>query len=131
MQKICKKCNRILDIRCFSKDKTHRDGLASNCKECRKKTYENWKNSNINKLQEYQRIYREEHKEEKKRYNQIYRNRNIPDKEKNIKHRKAFIKAKCERCGKDFEKPISEASSRNFCSRQCLCKTLAEEYNPT
>ena len=130
LEKLCKKCNRVLDASHFSKDRTHKDGLASNCKDCRKKEYEKWKMNNKEKLKEYQKEYREIHKNEKKIYNQIYRDRSIPCNLKNIRYRKPVIKTKCERCGKEFEKPISEASDRNFCSRECLCKTLAEEYNP-
>jgi len=40
------------------------------------------------------------------------------------------IETSCFRCGAEVIKSPSKASSRNFCSPQCLMKTLNEELNP-
>ena len=45
--------------------------------------------------------------------------------------RRNQIRVKCEKCGVDVIKSPSNKTKRNFCSPQCLMKTLNSELNPT
>ena len=62
--KRCSKCGRILPIDNFSKDKTKKDGLRSNCKECCSK----YQQTNRQYLNQYQREYNKEYYKQFKGY---------------------------------------------------------------
>ena len=62
--KKCGKCGRILPIDNFSKDKTKKDGLRSNCKECCSK----YQQTNRQYLNQYQREYNKEYYKQFKGY---------------------------------------------------------------
>ena len=62
--KRCSKCGRILPIDNFSKDKTRKDGLQSNCKECCSK----YQQTNRQYLNQYQREYNKEYYKQFKGY---------------------------------------------------------------
>ena len=47
--KICTKCGRELPTTMFWRDKSHTDGLASNCKECKKPYSKTYYDSNKDK----------------------------------------------------------------------------------
>lgn len=47
--KICNKCNINKDLIDFYKDKTHKDGLTSNCKLCKNKMNQSWRIDNREK----------------------------------------------------------------------------------
>lgn len=73
--KICSKCGLEKDISQFYKRKDTKDGLRSDCKECR--NLENKKYVDINKdyISEYNRKYREENKDRLKEfYREFYDN---------------------------------------------------------
>lgn len=41
--KICSRCKKELSVICFSVEKPHSDGLASKCRECKRKADERQK----------------------------------------------------------------------------------------
>ena len=53
--KICSHCKKELDINCFYKHRTSKDGLRNNCKECQKKEAKKSqeKNKEKNKIVNY------------------------------------------------------------------------------
>ncbi len=55
MQKICKRCQRNLDISEFYKHKMMGDGHLSFCKECTKKRVKKHRENNLERIQEYDR----------------------------------------------------------------------------
>lgn len=66
MNKVCKKCGIEKDVNLFYKNKSSKDGIRIECKECF--------NHSLNKecQKEYQGKYREINKNKKKEYNKIY-----------------------------------------------------------
>ena len=58
-EKQCKKCDRILPVACFSRAKSKKDGLCSQCKECDKAYYE----SNKKRILENKQKYHEQNRE--------------------------------------------------------------------
>lgn len=72
--KICTKCGKSLPATAeyFNRDKSHKDGLSSQCKACRYKKYNSYKEEHKNELKKYQREYRAKHQEEKKEYAKKY-----------------------------------------------------------
>ena len=66
MSKACTKCREIKLFEDFSRDKTKKDNLRYNCKECEKK----WRQENEEKIKEKSRKYREENKEKSKKWRQ-------------------------------------------------------------
>ena len=57
--KICSRCKKSKSINKFGKDITHRDGLQSLCKSCRRI----WREKNKNKLKERAKIYYDAHQD--------------------------------------------------------------------
>ncbi len=53
--KKCNSCGIEKDECEFPKDKTHKDGLSSLCKECRNKRSDNWRKANQEKFLSYQK----------------------------------------------------------------------------
>lgn len=119
MIKICSKCKIEKYIDEFSKDKTHKDGYQSICKNCQKeyhKTYKQkysskknenhkrWIKKNPNKAKEYSKKYRESHIEQckerrkqyyqknKEKYQQYQKNRYQENPEKIKEQRKQYYK---------------------------------------
>jgi len=62
--KRCSKCGRELPLDCFSKNKTKKDGLQGECKECRKQYDDKYRNENT----DYFKQYRAEHADYFKQY---------------------------------------------------------------
>ena len=105
--KACTKCKSVLTTDNFSKNKNSKSGLEYRCKECRRKTGEEYRNKNKeketirhakyhllnnDKVKTYQKKYREENKEKIKEKDMKYRENN-KDKEaiRRIKYYEANI----------------------------------------
>ena len=61
--KLCSKCNTTKDISEFSKDKTKKSGLCSNCKLCKRAYTEKNKKRIYEYHKIYYKLYREQNKE--------------------------------------------------------------------
>ena len=66
--KRCSKCGRELQLSEFYKDKSSKDGLKAQCKECLKQYYQAHREEKL----EYKKQYRAEHKEEIDTYSKQY-----------------------------------------------------------
>lgn len=55
--KICPRCSIEKTVEEFSKDKSTKDGLQSNCKECKFLSKKEWSIKNKNKISEYNKVY--------------------------------------------------------------------------
>lgn len=62
-EKICKKCNTLKTLDLFSKDKSKRLGVCSNCKDCSSKNRKKWYDANKTHVKEYQSKYEKENRE--------------------------------------------------------------------
>jgi hypothetical protein len=67
--KRCSKCGKIKPVSEFSKDKSRKDGLQSQCKSCAKQYNQDHKEER----KQYDKQYNQDHKEERKQYNQDHR----------------------------------------------------------
>ena len=56
--KVCVKCKEEKEFICFPKRKDSKDGLRGECKVCKNKVGNNYKKSNIEKVNEQNRLYR-------------------------------------------------------------------------
>ena len=56
--KVCVKCKEEKEFICFPKRKDSKDGLRGECKVCKNKVGYNYKKSNIEKVNEQNRLYR-------------------------------------------------------------------------
>lgn len=57
MRKTCTKCGEEKEIEEFYKDRTKRDGTASNCKACKKVSVNRWNERNQERKREYRSRY--------------------------------------------------------------------------
>jgi len=77
--KKCNKCGEVKTVDCFANNKTRKDGLQSNCKECDNKRQKKWRQENKNKIREYQKKYHQENRDKeldrKKKYRQENKNK--------------------------------------------------------
>lgn len=72
MSKECKKCGWVLGKLSFNRDSSSKDGLRSECRECKRK----YRLENREKIRQYSREYYQQHKKEAKEYNRRYRKNN-------------------------------------------------------
>ena len=74
--KVCKKCGRELPISEFNKNKSKKDGLQSNCKECANQHRKQYYQENKKAIAEQRKQYRQENKkvitEHQKQYQKQY-----------------------------------------------------------
>ena len=85
--KICTKCKVQKSVSDFSKDKAKKDGLFSNCKECRKEYVRlNKDKAGSCCSKEYQRQYQREHGKEYRARPEIQERIKLQNKEKYLKH---------------------------------------------
>lgn len=56
--KTCNKCGVKKPYARFTKDRSKRDGLKTNCKECCRVSYKTWRDNNKKHLSDYMRNYR-------------------------------------------------------------------------
>lgn len=68
MTKTCSKCKKEPDMSCFNKDKGTKDGVACQCKLCRKQ----YRKGNAWKKAEYDKQYREDNTERRAKYQKKY-----------------------------------------------------------
>lgn len=61
--KYCNKCGILKELSCFTKDKSKKDGLRTDCKVCRKFYEDNWKYENKEKVSEYMENWYKENKD--------------------------------------------------------------------
>lgn len=71
--KVCTKCGRELPEEMFHKNKATKDGLQTQCKECRCDHQKGYREEHKEEIREYNEKYKEEHKEERKKYYQEHR----------------------------------------------------------
>jgi len=127
--KICSKCKRELDTTQFSKNKSRKDGLCSECKECYKKWYEEnrekqleykkkWHEENREKQLEYTKKWYEENKEKALEYAKKWREEN---REKRLEYAKKWYEENREKQLEYYKSrngKISRAKSNNKRKRQ-------------
>jgi hypothetical protein len=70
--KPCSKCGLVKSIDSFHKNKSHKDGLQSRCKDCRAKASDEYYKIHKEKILERNNHYVAEHKEERNRYVKQY-----------------------------------------------------------
>lgn len=73
--KICTKCGRELPIERFSKDKHHKDGLKSQCKDCDRQYiirnieyFKKYRKNNAESIKQYLKQWRKDNPEYEKKY---------------------------------------------------------------
>jgi hypothetical protein len=66
--KVCSRCNRELDESNFHKDKTHKDGLRTQCKDCRRELDKKFRDDNPDKCKAWNKSYYENNKDKRKIY---------------------------------------------------------------
>lgn len=89
MLKKCGKCNKEKEFSEFSKHKTKKDGLQSECKSCRKEINKKYIEDNRGYFKEYHKEYNKEYFQNKKEY---YKEYNKEWREKNKEKRKEYYK---------------------------------------
>jgi len=70
--KTCSKCKIIKSIIEFAKNRNHKDGLSSSCKDCIKIYRKIYYLDNKEEIAIKGRIYKEAHKQERREYSKIY-----------------------------------------------------------
>jgi len=149
--KTCSRCKKKLFAtpEYFRRDKSKRDGLRSECKECSSKAVKRWKDKNKEHIKEYNKEYRKKNGDYDKRYYKknkdviLKKNKKFFEKfkeEKGIdyKHLHYIIKCKkvkplkCEICKK--EKPLELSSinhsyTENPDDYQYLCVSCHRDYD--
>ena len=55
-QKLCSRCGETKSVKDFSKNKNHSSGYKSACKSCCKTDFSNWRNVNLDKVREQDKI---------------------------------------------------------------------------
>ena len=86
MTKQCSKCKEIKDVSEFGNNRTRRDGLQSQCKQCRKA----YRKSNREKIRASNKAYRKANREKFRAYQKAYYESN---REKILAYHKAYQKA--------------------------------------
>lgn len=76
--KICRICSKIKSLNDFYKNHKSKDGLRSECKECRIKNAQIWYRANSEKAQDNSAAWRESNSERVRRMTKAYRDAN-PD----------------------------------------------------
>lgn len=71
MKKWCNKCERLLDTKLFNKSSERKDGLQSNCRECKRSFIRDYDRRNAKKRNAAQKIRRHLHPEKLKAYNAV------------------------------------------------------------
>lgn len=68
--KKCSKCNIERELNCFTKNKYSKDGLRSDCKDCRRETRRVYRENNKEKIKEQQKKFLDTNKDYFKKYAQ-------------------------------------------------------------
>ncbi len=67
--KVCYKCKVEKDVALFGKNRTRRNGLASECRDCKKKANSKYRADNKDKIKEYQLKHYKNNKDKIAEYN--------------------------------------------------------------
>lgn len=86
-QMICKECGIDKPIASFYKNKSIKSGIMSKCKDCTKKNVAKRYKENKDRIKAYSRVYYKEHKDERKKQDDDY------------KDKIQKLKTKCLKCG--------------------------------
>ena len=70
--KVCSKCEVEKELCLFYKDKTHKDGYTSNCKQCKNSYHKKWIIDKKEIISEYNKNYHEDNKAEHNKNSKIY-----------------------------------------------------------
>jgi hypothetical protein len=117
--KKCPKCGQLKDLKCFSRDKSRKDGLYCYCKTCHKHIQDaDRKRIKERKRQHYlkhrkekiksQQAYCEEHKEKIATYNRAYQKIYYSRTKNTLRHRYKAYKGDARRRGVDFLLTVEE-----------------------
>jgi len=119
MKKICNKCSIEKESCDFYKDSNKKDGLTTFCIECKKISNKTSQIKNSDKINEYNKKYREENKENIKEYNKKYREENKENiKEYNKKYREENKENIKERNKKYYEDNKDKIMEKYFNNRE-------------
>ena len=107
--KKCNKCGEIKSLEEFSKNKSSKDGLKTQCKACENQRSKRYYEANREKIAEQKKQYRKANPEKKAEYNKQYRKAN---REKTLEYQKQYRKANREKMAeyqKQYHKDNKEA----------------------
>lgn len=82
IKKECSKCHKIKDVSCFNKDKSKKDGVRADCKQCCNERNRQYCENHKEEKSQYDRRYHENHKIEKHEYGRQYRENHKIEKHK-------------------------------------------------
>lgn len=123
-EKICVKCNKLLPIECFSKNRTTKDGYQTYCKQCCKEYNDGY-------YKDYNKKYWKEHKEEEiARHKKYAKNRKKTDDSFRLKEQaRSLICNSFKRRGKRKESSLREITGLSAEELRCyLLKTFFNRY---
>jgi hypothetical protein len=80
-RKRCPKCGEVKNLSMFSVDKSSKHGHCSQCKECRRQSFDKWRSRNLGYAKRYMKDWHKENAEECRQYNKRWRIEN-PEKAK-------------------------------------------------
>lgn len=63
IEKICTKCNEPKSLDDFHKNSHNKDGLQSQCRDCRNASKREWNRNNQDKVKEYREKTKDKHRE--------------------------------------------------------------------
>ena len=125
-KKQCCKCKIYKPFECFGKDKSRRDGLQSQCKDCRKEYSKKWRKENP----EYNKEWDEKNPKKNREYSKKWREKN-PEKSKEYskKHYKkpALFETYAHQLIID-DKPMKADDGIHLL---VICKTCYNHFQPT
>ena len=74
--KTCSKCKQAKELACFSRLSGSRDGLKGTCRACAALMSKDWRERNRQQVEDYNKKYREENQEKRKKIMADWRERN-------------------------------------------------------
>lgn len=125
--KVCSKCKRELALSCFSVNKSKKDGLCINCKECQKKYYKRNKKLRI----EYSKQYREDNKESISEYQKQYQKQYYENNSESICERQKQYYEENRKSRIEYQKKYHEDNNESICEyhkqyRKCNKESIIE-----
>ena len=92
--KVCRKCNVLKNESEFSIKRANKDGLDSYCKECNRKTAQEYRNKNPAKVKEISKRAREKNPEKVRETNRRFYQKHKDDEEFKRKRKETYDKCK-------------------------------------